>query len=104
MRTYVYVDGFNLYYRSLKGAPAGLKWLNPLLLCQRKFPKNQIEKIRYFTAEVSATPTDSQRPFRQQIYFEALRSLGIVEFEMGRHVVRQAWMDSTMPSDRRASK
>ena len=33
MRTFVYVDGFNLYYAALKGTP--FKWLDPVALLKR---------------------------------------------------------------------
>ena len=33
LRTYVYVDGLNLYYRALRGTP--YKWLDLLALCRR---------------------------------------------------------------------
>ena len=33
MRAYIYVDGFNLFYRALKGTPH--KWLNLAALAKR---------------------------------------------------------------------
>jgi hypothetical protein len=50
----VYVDGFNLYYGCLKGSP--YKWLDLEILCRVLLPSDQISKIRYFTAKVSARP------------------------------------------------
>lgn len=38
MRTAVYIDGFNLYYRALKGTP--FKWLNIHTLCESVLPKS----------------------------------------------------------------
>lgn len=52
MRTNVYVDGFNLYYGSLKGT--AYKWLDPDALCQRLLPRNEVHRIRYFTAMITA--------------------------------------------------
>jgi hypothetical protein len=70
MKTVVYVDGFNLYYGAVKETP--YKWLNIHKLCQLLLPKNQIIKIKYFTALVTARPTDMDQPNRQQIYLRAL--------------------------------
>ena len=47
-RTFVYVDGFNLYYGCLKNTP--YKWLNIQLLCELLLTNNDIRKIYYFTA------------------------------------------------------
>ncbi len=63
MRTYVYVDGFNLYYGALKGTL--YKWFDIDALIRLIFPKNQIERIKYFTALVNARPNDSGQPIRQ---------------------------------------
>ena len=48
MPTNVYVDAFNLYYGSLKGTP--YRWLDLGALCARLLSKDQINRIRYFTA------------------------------------------------------
>ncbi len=53
MRTIVYVDGFNLYFRLLQKRPA-LKWLNIKALAERLLkPTNQIVAVRYYTARVA---------------------------------------------------
>ena len=52
MRTRVYVDGYNLFYACLKGSP--YKWLNVYSLVDTLLPRNDIDKLRYFTARVSA--------------------------------------------------
>jgi hypothetical protein len=57
--TNVYVDAFNLYYGSLKGTP--YRWLDLGALCARLLPKDQINRIRYFTATVSARARQSRR-------------------------------------------
>jgi hypothetical protein len=63
MNTYIYVDGFNLYYGAVKGA--SYKWLNIFDLCRRLLRKNSILKIKYFTARVTARPGDPSQPSRQ---------------------------------------
>ena len=53
MRTIIYVDGFNLYFRLLQKRPA-LKWLNIKALAEHVLkPANQIVAVRYYTARVS---------------------------------------------------
>ncbi|MDE0253509.1 MAG: NYN domain-containing protein [Rhodospirillaceae bacterium] len=72
MRTFVYVDGFNLYYGALKGTP--WKWLDlPALFARVLQPHHEILKVKYFTARVSGTPADRSKPQRQEVYFRALR-------------------------------
>jgi len=72
-RTNIYIDGFNLYYGSLKRTP--YKWLNVEKLCQLMLPTDLIQSIKFFTANVSARPHDSHLPIRQQIYFRALKTI-----------------------------
>ena len=72
MRTFVYVDGFNLYYGALKGTP--WKWLDlPALLAKVLQPHHDILTVKYFTARVSGTPADPSKPQRQDVYLRALR-------------------------------
>ena len=73
MATIVYVDAFNLYYGALKGSP--YKWLDLDALCRRLLPRDQIVRIRYFTAHVSARPGDPQQPQRQLTYIRALETI-----------------------------
>jgi hypothetical protein len=87
MKTIVYVDGFNLYYGAVKGT--AYKWLNIHKLCQLLLPKNQIVKIKYFTALVTARPTDMDQPNRQQIYLRALRSIPILEIIYGHFLTHE---------------
>ena len=72
MRTFIYVDGFNLYNRSLKKTP--YKWLDLLALSKMLLdPKeHDIKTIKYYTASVSGLD-DPQRPIRQQTYIRALK-------------------------------
>ena len=72
MRTFVYVDGFNLYYGVLKGTP--WKWLDlPALFARVLQPHHEILTVKYFTARVSGTPADQSKPQRQDVYLRALR-------------------------------
>ena len=80
-RTNVYIDGFNLFYGALKGSP--YKWLDLEALCRHLLPKDSINRIRYFTARVSARPGDPQLPVRQETYLRALATLPTVSVHLG---------------------
>jgi hypothetical protein len=79
-RTIVYIDGFNLYYRRLKGTP--YRWLNLDVLCRLLLPDNQIEHMKYYTARI----TDSDRFSRQDVYLRALATLPAVSITYGRYL------------------
>jgi uncharacterized LabA/DUF88 family protein len=90
MRVYVYVDGFNLYYRALKGT--AFKWLNLRELAKRVLdPADTVEKVRYFTARVSARSGDPDAPRRQQILFNALKTVPNLEIHYGRFLPKTKW-------------
>lgn len=75
MRTMLYVDGFNLYYSALKGRSPGFKWLDMHTLFTKVLSQNNnIVGIRYFTARVSGTNADPDKPHRQQAYIAALKA------------------------------
>ncbi len=81
VRSYVYVDGFNLYYGAVRGTP--YKWLDVRRLSELLLPGHSIEAVRYFTARVSARKDDPHKPTRQQIYLRALRTLPGLEIIYG---------------------
>lgn len=86
-RVCVYIDGFNLYYRALKGTP--YRWLNPMGLAQRLLrPGDVIEGLRYFSARVSSRAGDQDAPRNQQIYFSALRTLPNLDIHLGRFLTK----------------
>lgn len=96
MRTTIYVDGFNLYYRQLKDRPS-LKWLNPVQLCREILDQtNKIDKLRYYTARVSSR-VDADAPKRQQIYFDALNSVPEIEIHRGNFLVTKTWAGVVPP-------
>jgi len=79
MVTYVYIDGFNLYYGSLRNSK--YKWLDIKKLVINLLQKHhKILKIKYYTAEVSGR-SDPNQPIRQQTYIRALKKQ-IPEFEV----------------------
>ncbi len=87
MKTIVYIDALNLYYRALKRTPH--KWLNLQRLAELSLPKTcQIERINYYTARVSARQNASA-PRDQQIYLGALKSLPLVHVTFGSMMVNR---------------
>lgn len=95
LRTYVYVDGFNLYNRALKNTKH--KWLNIKALCEDVLgSNNQIERIKYFTARVKGRG-DPDRPKRQQMYLNALKTLGCVDFYFGNFLDKKIWRPLVTP-------
>ncbi len=100
MRTNVYIDGFNLYNRAVKGTP--YKWLDLAALCQSVLPNHQIYRIRYFTARVNARPNDPQAPRRQQIYLRALGTIPNLTMEFGQFRARTKERPLVVPIPGRA--
>ncbi len=98
LRTNVYVDGFNLFFGALKGRGAGYKWLDVGLLCRRLLPGNQVERIRYFTARVSARPDDPRMPERQHAYLRALQTIPQLTIHEGNFKITHPWMPLCDPA------
>ncbi|MEE8058599.1 MAG: NYN domain-containing protein [Pseudomonadales bacterium] len=72
MRTYVYIDGFNLYRGALKDSV--YRWLDLKVLLQKTLPKeSKLLKINYYTARVMNTPDNPSITNRQDIYLRALK-------------------------------
>ncbi len=81
MKTNFYVDGFNLYYRAVKGTP--FKWLDLLAFCQRLTPSHTVNRIRYFTARIAPRPGNLRGPQRQQTYIRALETIPNLQIHYG---------------------
>lgn len=89
MNTYVYIDGFNLYYGALKGTR--YKWLDLKALMSRVLPSSHnIIKIKYFTARVSGA-ADPDAPRRQAIYLKAIKTLPEIEIHFGSFLSKTMW-------------
>lgn len=106
MRTYVYVDGFNLYYgafgREREWASTAYKWLDLAALAAHVWPGlAPMVRVRYFTALVKAPPNDPQMSVRQQTYLRALRSAGVDvhlgTFKLRRKTVKLAGLPPQLP-------
>ena len=71
IRTFIYIDGFNFYYGSVKHTL--YKWLDFKKFFEHVLhSKHSILSIKYFTALVSSPPHDPQKTTRQQVYLRAL--------------------------------
>jgi uncharacterized LabA/DUF88 family protein len=70
---WVYIDGYNLFHGAVDGTP--YCWLDLNALCQRLLPEHTVDRIKYFTANVTTTGKNPQKPVRQQIYNRALETL-----------------------------
>lgn len=96
VKTNVYVDGFNLYYGSVKDTP--YKWLNIAELCKLSLPSHfQIHRIRYFTALVQPRPHDLQAGVRQRTYIRALLTLPELTVHYGEFLQSNVRMWLTNP-------
>lgn len=103
MRTAVYIDGFNLYYRLLKEKPQ-FKWLNPHLLVQELLSaQHHITQVNYYTARISARANDPEAPARQAIYLNALESVPTIRVHEGNFLVTHPWMALAQPPEARPS-
>lgn len=77
-RSIVYIDGFNLYYGALKGTKN--KWLDLETYFKRLRQTDEIQKIWYFTAEVTGNTSLSN----QRAYLDALAAhCPLVEVKYG---------------------
>lgn len=87
-----YVDGFNLYYGSLKNRWPMYKWLDLQSFCERLASGREVKRIRYFTARVKNSPHTPTAADSQQVYLRALSTLSKVTIHYGQFRVRDAMM------------
>lgn len=89
LRTFIYVDGFNLYYRTVKDTP--YRWLNLKAAFEAVLlPHYQICKIKYYTADVAGM-RDPDAPRRQRILLNAFKTIPEVEIHKGSFLVTEKW-------------
>jgi uncharacterized LabA/DUF88 family protein len=84
----VYVDGFNLYFGILQGAP-DLKWLDLQSFMDFLRPDEEIVGLRYFTALVDPQKHLSVSRDRQKRYLLALESCSRVQVIKGKYQMRE---------------
>ncbi len=93
--TYVYIDGFNLYFGKLKRTAH--KWLNIVEASRLLLPTNNVVKVKYFTARITGRPNDPDAPLRQQVYLRALMTLPEVEIIYGHFLTHPKMMPVVTP-------
>jgi len=100
MRTIIYIDGFNFYYRAVKNTP--YKWLDFKSLFQKLLStKNQIIQINYFTALVSGKH-NPQKPIKQQTFLRALKSfIPEIEIYYGHFLTHEVFAPLAKPTENR---
>lgn len=97
MRTIVYIDGFNLYYRMQKDRPS-LKWVNPLGMAREVLDSShQITRVNYYIARVSARAHDPLAPARQATYLSALATVPQIAVHEGTFMTSEPWMPLAAP-------
>ena len=90
MKTNIYIDGFNLYYGCIKDTP--YHWLDLAQMCRLLLPKDDIQRIKYFTALVTARPNDPDKPPRQRAYLRALQTIPNLEIILGSFLSHEVLM------------
>lgn len=102
MRTFIYIDGFNFYYRAVKNTP--YKWLDFKSLFQKLLSaKNQIIQIKYFTALVSGKH-NPQKPIKQQTFLRALKTfIPEIEIYYGHFLTHEVFAPLAKPTENRRS-
>jgi hypothetical protein len=90
VRTVVYIDGFNLYYRRPKPSPQ-FKWLNLKALCDSILAAPMVvERVNYYTTRVSGKLTPGG-PARQKAYLDALATIPEISIHYGNFLFSQKW-------------
>lgn len=92
-RTFVYVDGLNVYY-AIRHTP--YRWLDLGRLSRVNVTNADIGKIRYFTARIEARE-DPDQPQRQDTYLRALRTIPNLEIHFGQFLSNQVRMALVNP-------
>jgi hypothetical protein len=94
-RVSVYIDGFNLYYGSVKDTP--YRWLDPYALACNLMPVDRVTAVHYFTARVKPTPRDPSVHQRQGIYLRALATLPNVHVREGFFLLKASRQPKVQP-------
>jgi len=89
-RVVVYIDGFNLYYGLREKKWQRYYWLNIHSLSEKLLsPRQELIRVRYFTARIVNSPKDPEKIKRQDAYIEALEMLPGVSVHFGKFSPRK---------------
>ncbi|MEO8457349.1 MAG: NYN domain-containing protein [Chloroflexota bacterium] len=95
MKINVYIDGFNLFYGSLRDS--SYRWLNIESLALKLVRRDQLHRVRYFTAKITPRPGHPRAVLHQQVYLRALATLPTVSVHFGHFLTTNAVMPSLYP-------
>ncbi len=75
LKTNFYIDGFNLSYRAVRGTE--FQWLDLRCLCQTLAPAHEVNRIRYFTAQLLSRGNSGNQTDRlnQSAYLRAITTI-----------------------------
>ncbi len=103
MKTIVYIDGFNLYYRRLRSYPE-YRWLNLKALSELILgPQSNIVAVKYYTARVSGK-IDPDDPKLQNAYLRALKTVPEISIHYGSFQITDKWSGLIHPPEFRPPK
>jgi uncharacterized LabA/DUF88 family protein len=91
LRTYVYIDGYNLYYglKQLCGDRGPWRWLDLEKWVKSQSPHDfEICRVRYFTANVK--PSGWQKAKRQKKFIRAVKSNPKASVHLGNYETRES--------------
>lgn len=101
-RTFVYIDGFNLFYGALKDQP-NKRWLDIKQLIESILPsnpkQNDIQRIKYFSAKITSRANHPRQVKNQETYLKALGTIPILDIILGRydtHIIK-AKLETPLP-------
>src|SRR5215208_5891291 len=89
VRTNIYVDGSNLYFRCLRSTPC--KWLDLAKLSQLLLPHNTINQIKYFTSNIKASPRRSRSALTSENLLSASQFPDELEDAKGKFIKPATW-------------
>lgn len=97
MKAIAYIDGFNLYYGSLKGTR--FKWLDIQALARHITPNAfDLVKVRYFTARVKPSRHKPNAHTDQDIYLRATSEhCPLVDIHYGQYVRHNVFAENANP-------
>src|SRR5215208_921310 len=89
VRTNIYVDGSNLYFRCLRSTPC--KWLDLAKLSQLLLSHNTINQIKYFTSNIKASPRRSRSALTSENLLSASQFPDELEDAKGKFIKPATW-------------
>lgn len=89
LKTFAYVDGFNLYHRALQNT--AYRWVDPRKLLENAVGSTApFSKTNFYTARVSAK-IDPDAPMKQQLYLKAIADLSDLSIIYGSFRTEKRW-------------